>query len=70
MLWYFPVCFFSLEISSVHVFKKHKENSKSGWSMRMRKIHPGLSWRIVCLDIEQNLICKNAFIIPIISSTL
>ena len=36
----------------------------------MRKIHPGLIWRIVWLDIDQNLIRKNALIIPIILPTV
>ena len=36
----------------------------------MRKIHLGLIWRIVCLDIDQNLIRKNALIIPISSYVL
>ena len=36
----------------------------------MRKIHLGLIWRIVCSDIDQNLIRKNALIIPIISYVL
>ena len=36
----------------------------------MRKIHLGLIWRIVCLDTDQNLIRKNALIIPIISYVL
>ena len=48
----------------------HNENSKSGWNVHMRKIHPGLSWRIVFLDIDQNLVRKMALIIHFISSPL
>ena len=62
--------FFNLEICSVLIFQIHCENSKSSWNLRMINIQPGLSYRIVCLDIDQNLIRNYAFIIPIISSTL